>query len=60
MIATDDDPDTENRYQVLHELTMHVPRPVGDTFAIIPDRHLALEAVVDIAHEGDIVIVCGK
>ncbi len=51
MIATDDDPDTENRYQVLHELTMHVPRPVGDTFAIIPDRYLALEAVVDIAHE---------
>jgi UDP-N-acetylmuramoyl-L-alanyl-D-glutamate--2,6-diaminopimelate ligase len=60
LIATDDDPDTENRYQVLDELTMHIPRTIWDTFAIIPDRRLALEAVVDIAHAWDIVIICGK
>lgn len=60
MIATDDDPDTENRYQVLAELVHDVSRPIGDTFAIIPDRYQALEAIVSIAKAGDIVIICGK
>lgn len=60
IIATDDDPDTENRLSILDQLTHTIQRPVGESFVILPDRATAIYYATQIAHPGDIVMIAGK
>ncbi len=61
LIATDDDPDTENRLEILEQLTMEVKnKTLGKDLFIIPERILAIKFACEIAKEGDVVMFAGK
>lgn len=61
LIATDDDPDTENRLEILEQLTMDVKnKTLGKDFFIIPERTLAIKFACEIARENDVVMFAGK
>ena len=61
MIATDDDPDTENRFSILKQLTDNVKNKTEwKTFFIIPERTLAIKFAVELAKTWDIVFCAGK
>lgn len=61
LIATDDDPDTENRLQILKQLTMDVKnKTLEKNLFIIPERTLAIKFACEIAREGDVVMFAGK
>ena len=63
LIATDDDPDTENRLEILEQLTMNVKNKQlgrvhesGKNLFTIPERTLAIKFACEIAKAGDIVM----
>jgi len=58
LIATDDDPDTENRLDILAQLVKNVQRT--QDFFVIPAREKAIAFAVDNAGPGDIVLLAGK
>ncbi len=61
LIATDDDPDTENRLEILEQLTMNVKnKQLGKNLFIIPERTLAIKFACEIAKEWDVVMFAGK
>lgn len=61
LIATDDDPDTENRLEILEQLTMDVKnKTLGKDLFIIPERTLAIKFACEIARENDVVMFAGK
>ncbi|MFA7298438.1 MAG: UDP-N-acetylmuramoyl-L-alanyl-D-glutamate--2,6-diaminopimelate ligase [Candidatus Absconditabacterales bacterium] len=61
LIATDDDPDTENRLEILEQLTMNIKNKTqGKNLFIIPERTFAIKFACDIAREGDVVMFAGK
>lgn len=60
LIATDDDPDTENRLEILEQLTMNVKKIQGKDLFIIPERTLAIRFACEIAQPGDVVMFAGK
>lgn len=60
LIATDDDPDTENRLEILEQLTMNVKKTQGKDLFIIPERTFAIKFACDIAQPGDVVMFAGK
>ena len=61
IIATDDDPDTENRFTILNELTKDIKKKVlGKDFFIIPERKLAITFALGNAKAGDVVMFAGK
>lgn len=61
VIATDDDPDTENRLIILQQLTSDIKNKTqGKDFFIIPERSLAIKFACEIAREGDVVMFAGK
>lgn len=49
LIATDDDPDTENRLEIIEQLTMNVKKIQGKDFFIIPERTLAIKFACEIS-----------
>ncbi len=62
MIATDDDPDTENRVKIIDQLTEKI-RDQDWTIKqvlIVPERYLAIKLATDIARPWDIVMFAGK
>lgn len=60
LIATDDDPDTENRLEILEQLTMNVKKIQGKDFFIIPERILAIKFACELVQPGDVIIFAGK
>lgn len=61
LIATDDDPDIENRLQIIQQLTMTIKNKTqGKNLFIIPERTLAIKFACEIAKAGDIVMLAGK
>lgn len=61
IIATDDDPDTENRFTILKELTADIKKKIlGKNFFIIPERKLAIRFALKKAQAGDVVMFAGK
>jgi len=60
IILTDDDPDTENRNDILKEVKWWIRRELWDRFWIQPERELAIELAVELAQEGDLVLIAGK
>lgn len=60
-IATDDDPDTENRLIILHQLTQDMKNKTeGKNLFILPERSLAIKFATEIARTGDILMFAGK
>lgn len=50
VIATDDDPDTENRLMILQQLTQNIHnKSLGKDLFIIPERSLAIKFACEIA-----------
>lgn len=61
LIATDDDPDIENRLEIIQQLTMNIKhKQQGKDLFIIPERTLAIKFACDIAQKGDMVMFAGK
>lgn len=61
VIATDDDPDTENRLTILQQLTSDIKNKTqGKDLFIIPERTLAIKFACEIAREGDVLMFAGK
>lgn len=63
LIATDDDPSSENRLQILNQLTkllQHKFFTEGKDLFIIPERAYAIQLALDLAQAGDIIIIAGK
>ncbi len=62
-IATDDDPDTENRLSIINQLTQDIQKsdiPIWEDIFIIPERKLAIKFATEIARPGDIVMLAWK
>lgn len=63
LIATDDDPSSENRLEILQSLTSKITQ---SSFAqdkplyIIPERTYAIQLATQLAQPGDIVVLAGK
>lgn len=61
LIATDDDPDTENRLEILEQLTMNIKnKTLGKNLFTIPERTLAIKFACELARQGDIIMFAGK
>lgn len=61
VIATDDDPDTENRLEILQQLTKDIKNKTEwNDFFVIPERVLAIKFSTEIAKPGDILMFAGK
>jgi len=60
-IATDDDPDTENRLEILQQLTQDMKnKSEWRNLFILPERVLAIKFATEIAKPGDILMFAGK
>ncbi|MFA5748321.1 MAG: UDP-N-acetylmuramoyl-L-alanyl-D-glutamate--2,6-diaminopimelate ligase [Candidatus Absconditabacterales bacterium] len=60
-IATDDDPDSENRLSILKQLTEKInKKTLGKDFFILPERSFAIKFALKIAKPGDILVFTGK
>ena len=62
VIATDDDPDTENRLNILKQLTQEIQTTdeMKKKLYIIPERYLAIKFATQIAKPWDIVMLAWK
>jgi len=61
LIATDDDPDIENRLAIIQQLTSNITnKTLGKNLFLIPERILAIKFACEIAKEGDILMFAGK
>ena len=60
IVLTNDDPYTEDEYEILDQISEGVERVEGDSFWKIPDRKEAICLALSLAQKGDSVIVSGK
>ena len=62
VIATDDDPDSENRLDILKQLTQDIMRDetMKKKLHIIPERYLAIKFATQVAKPWDIVMLAWK
>jgi UDP-N-acetylmuramoyl-L-alanyl-D-glutamate--2,6-diaminopimelate ligase len=60
IILTDDDPASENRYDIIYQVRKWINRLEWDNFYIIPERELAIKFAKQIARSGDIVLITWK
>lgn len=60
IVATDDDPDTEDRMDILEQLVKDIPRSEEQWLFVIPDREKAIAHLVSLVQPGDIVMLAGK
>ncbi len=60
IVLTDDDTYTEPSEEIIRMVQQGIPRSLGDTFQIIPDRREAIYWAIMRAEVGDIVLIAGK
>lgn len=63
LIATDDDPSTENRLAILNQLTLPLQEAFyrqGKELFIIPERAYAIQLALELANPWDIILIAGK
>lgn len=60
VILTDDDAAGESRRQIISDVLPGIPRTEGPTFAILPERRLAIRHLCSIVRPGDVVLLAGK
>lgn len=60
VIVTNDDPYTEDEWQIIEQICGGIKRKDGDRFWKIPDRKEAIRLALSLARSGDTVLVAGK
>lgn len=60
VILTDDDPDTEDRRQIIRDILPGIKRAEGERFAILPERRSAIRYACLIVQPGDKILLAGK
>ncbi|MBI4975493.1 UDP-N-acetylmuramoyl-L-alanyl-D-glutamate--2,6-diaminopimelate ligase [Candidatus Peregrinibacteria bacterium] len=60
VIVTNDDPYTEDEWNIIEQVSNGIPRKEGQNFWKIPDRREAIRLSLTLAKEGDCVVVAGK
>jgi len=60
IILTDDDTYTEPSERIIGMVKKGIPRTIGDTYQIIPDRREAIKWALKHAKRWDIVLIAGK
>lgn len=60
IIVTDDDPYSEDRMQIINQVSEGIKRKEGNNFWKIRDRYQAIRLALSLAGQGDTVIVAGK
>lgn len=60
IILTDDDPYTEDRLNILEEVSSGIPRVEGEGYWMVPDRRQAIRVALAMAREADTVVITGK
>lgn len=61
LIATDDDPDSENRLEIIKQLTSNITnKTLNKNLFILPERILAIKFACEIAQPGDVLMFAGK
>ena len=63
LIATDDDPSSENRLEILDQLTSQIQTKLfsqGKELFIVPERLYAIKLARDLEKPWDIVLIAGK
>lgn len=60
IVLTDDDPYSEDEWEIIEQVAKGIPRNEGENFWKIPDRKEAIRLALTLAKEGDCVIVAGK
>ena len=61
VIATSDNPRTEDPLEILKEIEVGIKEKIGDkSYECIADRHNAIFHAIDIAKAGDIILILGK
>ncbi|MBI4232090.1 UDP-N-acetylmuramoyl-L-alanyl-D-glutamate--2,6-diaminopimelate ligase [Candidatus Peregrinibacteria bacterium] len=60
IVLTNDDPYTEDEWQIINQIAEGIPRQEGKGFWKIPDRREAIRLALTLAREGDTVVVAGK
>lgn len=63
VIATDDDPSSENRLSILNQLTSSIQNSFYAEWKplyILPERTFAIQLATELAQSGDIVLIAGK
>ncbi len=60
IILTDDDPYTEDEWEIIDQVAKGIPRKEGHSFWRIPDRREAIRLALTMAQEGDCVVISGK
>ncbi|MBP7848231.1 hypothetical protein KA013_03390 [Patescibacteria group bacterium] len=57
VILTDDDPDSEDRRQIINDIKQGITKPEGDNYRIIPNRRDAIRFVAQMVQPGDAVLL---
>ena len=60
IILTDDDPYEEDEWGIIEDISKGIKRAEGERFWKIPSRAEALELALNMAAEGDTVVIAGK
>lgn len=60
IVVTDDDPYSEDRMQIINQVSEGIKRKEGENFWKIKDRYQAIRLALSLAGQGDTVIVAGK
>lgn len=60
ILVTDDDPYEEDEWQIIEQVAAGIPREEGQNFWKIPNREEAIKLALNLAQEGDTVLIAGK
>lgn len=60
IVVTDDDPYADDEWEIIEQVAEGIPRREGYNFWRIPDRYEAIRLILNLAREGDTVVVPGK
>ncbi len=60
IIVTDDNPRTEASSVIIEQIRHGFSGDMGDRLAVIPDRAAAIRHAINIAQQGDVVLIAGK
>ncbi len=60
IVLTDDDPASENRYDIIRDIMKWINRKEWEDFYIIPERKLAVKFVKEISESWDIILLAWK
>lgn len=60
IVVTDDDPYSEDEWQIAEQISEGISRQQGDRFWMVPDRKQAINLALSLAEKDDTVVVAGK